>query len=130
MSLLYKIFSILSSDSYSKNIPSVLLNALSYIDANIASPTLCNTEISKNANISEVYLRKLFSDNLLISVNRYIQDKRIAKAKRLLSETSLSISEISENCGYSSVHYFCNSFKCKTGDTATQYRNKNFLISP
>ncbi len=47
---------------------------------------------------------------------------RIELAKRLLTETSLSISEITERCGYSTESYFMKQFKKLTGTTPTLYR--------
>ena len=47
---------------------------------------------------------------------------RIELAKRLLTETELSISEITERCGYSTESYFMKQFKKLTGTTPTLYR--------
>ncbi|MBQ8923100.1 MAG: substrate-binding domain-containing protein [Oscillospiraceae bacterium] len=49
---------------------------------------------------------------------------RIDAAKRLLTETSLPLSEISEACGYSAESYFMKQFKRITGLTPTEYRKK------
>ena len=125
LSILYRIFSLLISSYDSKKIPLPLSRALKYIDTNISCPELSNTLIAENTAISEVYLRKLFSNNLSMSVNQYIQNKRTENAKLFLTQTSMSITEIAEKCGYSCIYYFCNSFKRKTGHTPTQYRNDN-----
>ncbi|MBQ8960442.1 MAG: substrate-binding domain-containing protein [Ruminococcus sp.] len=54
---------------------------------------------------------------------------RIEKAKRLLAETSLSIAEVAESCGYSSESYFMKQFKKLTGMTPTEFRkNKEPLF--
>lgn len=125
LSSLYKMFYILSNDSSRESLPLLLLNALDYIDRNIDAVTLSNIQIAEHLHISEVYLRKLFSANLNLSVNKYIQKKRIDKAITLLLETSLSITEISEMCGFSCIYYFSNFFKRQTGYTPTQYRYNN-----
>lgn len=125
LSSLYKMFYILTNDSFQKSLPVSLNNALDYIDKNINVITLSNTQIAEHLHISEVYLRKLFSANLNLSVNKYIQKKRIDKAMTLLLETSFSITEISEMCGFSCIYYFSNSFKRQTGYTPTQYRYNN-----
>ena len=125
LSSLYKIFSVLIASDLQKEISPHLGKAIAYIENNISSPSLSNAEIAEGAGISEVYLRKLFSRNLSISPNSYIQNSRIEKAKLLLSETELPITEISEKCGYSCIYYFCTSFKKSTGFTPTEYRNNN-----
>lgn len=122
MSLIYKIFEVLIRDNLKNTIPAPLGKALSFINSNLNSDKLCNTYIAEYVGISEVYLRKLFSKYMSVSVNRYIQNMRMENAKKLLCETSLSISEIAENCGYSCIYYFCRSFKKKTNYTPTQYR--------
>ena len=124
---LYKILSMLTGDSVRNAIPPVLHNAVSYMERNIHSPKLSNTQIAGHVGISEVYLRKLFKTHLSVSVNQYIQRLRIEKAKKLLSETSESITEISEECGFSCIYYFCRYFKSNTGSTPTKYRTENFL---
>lgn len=124
-SSLYKIFSELARTSSKNLLPAVLEKALDFIDDNIDSPSLCNTQIAEHLKISEVYLRKLFSQKLKISTNTYIQTRRIEKAKMLLCETALSITEISGKCGYSCIYYFCNTFRRLNGCTPTEFRNKN-----
>lgn len=125
LSSMYKIISSLINNSLEKKMPHPLIDALKYIDDNIDCTTLSNTQVAKYAGISEVYLRKLFSRYISDSVNSYIQNKRMEKAKNLLIETALSITEISEKCGYSCIYYFCNAFKNKIGCTPTQYRMNN-----
>lgn len=125
LSSLYKMFSVLTNSFDKKRMPSALSSALRYIDDSIHCPDLCNTQIAESIGISEVYLRKLFSNNLSVTVNQYIQNKRIENAKMLLVETPWHITEISEKCGFSCIYYFCSSFKRKTGYTPTQYRNNN-----
>ena len=125
MSLLYKIFSLIENNASGNIFPPYLVKAVEYIESNLSSPELSNTEIAENIGISEVYLRKLFSKNISLSVNRYIQNKRIEKAERLLKETLFSVTEISELCGYSCIYYFCRIFKEQTGYTPTKYRNEN-----
>ena len=124
-SSLYKMFSELARISNKSLPPDVLQKALDFIDDNIASPSLCNTQIAEHLKISEVYLRKLFSQKLKISANSYLQTRRIEKAKMLLTETPLSITDVSLECGYSCIYYFCNNFKKFVGCTPTEFRNKN-----
>ena len=125
LSSLYKIFSMLISAQNLKKTPPILDGALTYIDNNITSSALSNTQIAQSIGISEVYLRKLFSNNLSTTVNQYIQNKRIEKSMILLTKTSMTVTEISENCGYANIYYFCRSFKTKTGMTPTEFRNRN-----
>jgi AraC family transcriptional regulator len=122
LSSLYGIFASLVSNFKKDRIPSVLEKALGYINDNIASAELTNSSVARSVGISEVYLRKLFAKHLSVPVGEYVIDARIKRAKSLLSETNLTVTEISEWCGYSSVYYFCSAFKSRVGYTPTAYR--------
>ena len=49
----------------------------------------------------------------------------LTQAKNLLSDTRLSVSNISEICGYSDQYYFSRLFKRYTGVTPTEYRSRS-----
>jgi AraC-like DNA-binding protein len=51
----------------------------------------------------------------------YINTLRIREAKSCLRQGKLSITEISDILGFSSVHYFCRLFKQQTGRSPTEY---------
>ena len=50
---------------------------------------------------------------------------RISRARQFLTFTSQSIGEISEKCGFDSIHYFSNTFKKILGCSPSAYRKKN-----
>ena len=52
----------------------------------------------------------------------YVLKTRIAAAKGLLLSGTLSVNEISERCGFSSISYFSQKFKEETGVTASEFR--------
>ncbi len=51
----------------------------------------------------------------------YINGLRIKEAKRLLRDKELSITQISEKLGFSSIHYFCRFFKKTMGQAPKEY---------
>lgn len=53
---------------------------------------------------------------------------RLDMAKQLISQTNESVTNISEQCGFSNVYHFCRIFKEKTGYTPLNYRNTHRLI--
>jgi len=99
--------------------------AIRYIKMNYRNPNLSNETISKECNISEVYLRKLFKKHLKTTPKQYISEIRLQKAKQLLSDGVFKITSISEECGFPSSYNFCRFFKEKTGLTPTEYMKKN-----
>ena len=54
--------------------------------------------------------------------NEYITKMRMERATELVTDSSLSFTEISERVGYSTASYFSSAFKQYTGMTPTQYR--------
>jgi len=56
------------------------------------------------------------------SVINYLIDYRLNKAKELLVENRLSLSEIAECTGFSDSNYFSRQFKKRTGVTPLKYR--------
>ncbi len=122
-SVFYELLSKVSSSRQQKH---TLLEAVfQYIEKNISDPELSNEKLAKQIGISEVYLRKLFVTHCKTTPKQYVLDIRIKKSKQLLVDTSSSVAEIAEECGFSSVYHFCRSFKQRTGKTPTQYATAN-----
>ena len=61
------------------------------------------------------------------TVNRYIIEFRINKAKELLHQKDLKLVEIAEKLGFNDANYFAKTFKKITGITPTQYK-ENYLL--
>ncbi len=120
---LYALFDEVFSENVKKH--GALASAIKYVDEHLESPELSNTEIANHLGISEVYLRKLFLSHCGTTPRQYILDLRLRKAKELLVDTPLSVCEIAEECGFSSVYHFCRTFKGREGQTPTQYAAAN-----
>ena len=97
--------------------------AISYIENNLAEPTLSQTIIAKNAGISISYLKKLFRQELQTSPMKFVQQARMRKALQLLRNQYMFINEISEACGYPNPNYFSRLFKQIHHKTPTAFRN-------
>lgn len=96
-----------------------------YLEENLSDPSLSNIRLAQQMGISEVYLRKLFTTYYKTTPKQYILDLRLRKAKQLLVDTNLTVTEIAGECGFSSLYHFCRSFKQKTGITPTEYARRN-----
>lgn len=82
-------------------------------------------ELSNNFFLSKSYLSSLFKKATGSGVVEYLQHIRIERACELLTNTTLSITEISTQVGYTDYRFFNKSFKKITGVTAHEYRKKN-----
>lgn len=68
------------------------------------------------------YLSDLFSKEEGITIERYFILQRMEKVKELMAYEQLSLSEISYETGFSSVHHLSAQFKKITGQTPSQYK--------
>ena len=82
-------------------------------------------ELSNNFFLSKSYLSSLFKKATGSGVVEYLQHIRIERACELLTNTTLSITEISTQVGYTDYRFFNKSFKKITGVTDHEYRKKN-----
>ena len=95
---------------------------LSYIDEHCYDPELSLQMISEHFKVSSKYLSLLCKKRYNVTYLQYIQDKRIRKASRLLSEKKYSLSEIAEMCGYANQLTFRRNFKNVMGINPSDYR--------
>jgi AraC family transcriptional regulator len=79
-------------------------------------------EIASAAYLSEYHFARLFKQITGVTPHVYLANLRLEHARRLLSETSLSISEIATRVGYQSQSHFTKIFKSITGVTPRLYR--------
>ncbi len=85
--------------------------------------------LAPQAGLSERSLHRKFSNSTGHSINRYVQELRVEKAKGFLELTALSVSEICWRVGYQDVSAFSRLFKSISGLTPGEYRHR-FKINP
>ena len=79
--------------------------------------------ITHEFGISKSKLYQVCNTYLGCGIAEYVHSLRIEHAKRLLSETTVPITEVAGECGFSDYNYFCRVFKKETGIPAKKYRN-------
>ena len=100
-----------------------IVRAGEYIDRNYLKPG-CIEEAAENAKITRRRFNDLFKNHFGITPNRYIVKLKTEYAKQLLAVGELSVSEISELCGFADIYYFSKVFKSETGLSPSEYRIK------
>lgn len=78
--------------------------------------------LAERVYLTPHYLSSIFIQEKGIGISKYIKTLRMEKARELLRDTNMKINEISEKVGYSSLSYFCRSFRNEYGVTPEQYR--------
>ncbi|MCF2870513.1 helix-turn-helix domain-containing protein [Octadecabacter sp. G9-8] len=84
--------------------------------------------LAKRAGISTRSLQRKFSNATGYSLNQYVQELRVEKAKGLLELTSLPVSEICWKVGYQDVSAFSRLFKSTSGLSARDYRRRFQIV--
>jgi AraC-like DNA-binding protein len=80
------------------------------------------TEIAKSVNLSANYLSEKFKEVTGVNFVRYVGQTRTAKARDLLRNSNLRISEIAFAVGFQSLSQFNRVFKKLTRKSPTQFR--------
>jgi YesN/AraC family two-component response regulator len=93
-----------------------------YLDTNYGSKITLEF-IASNYFINPSYCSYLFKLKTGESFNDYLTRIRMAKAMNFLSESKMSIEEITKEVGYRNPKYFFRIFKQYNGLTPTEYRN-------
>ena len=81
-------------------------------------------DAAEYVGLTEKYLCKLFKSELGISPMEYLSRFRVDRSARLLTTTSLSITEIAAAVGFSDQTYFSRFFRQRTGCSPSKYREK------
>lgn len=98
--------------------------ALLYIDDNIADAT--TESIANHLHLSTKQLARTLKTALSMTTQEVIVDRRIKKAKKLMQDLDISLSEIAEMVGFHSLQHFSKTFRKIEGTTATYYRQQLF----
>ena len=112
----------LISPMYDENIPDRIKEVARFMEQNI-SENLTVAHIAKRFSLSESALKKMFSTDVGCGVTDFFNNMKIEKAKQFIRENDKNFTQISEEIGFNSIHYFSRLFKKKTGMTPTEYRS-------
>ena len=99
-----------------------MLECEQYISTHLDNVSVEN--LCKQFKLSRTTLYDIFRNKTGQGVATFIRNKQLDEAKRLLSETNLSIAEISSKCGFTDYNYFSRVFKKKFGYSARYLSKK------
>lgn len=102
---------------------SLVYQAKLFIQDNLSQP-LKLSDVAQHLHISSRHLSRLFLAELGQSCASYIRKERVRKAGILLSETGLSIKDISRQTGFDTVHYFTSVFSAEMGLPPAKFKQK------
>lgn len=85
--------------------------------------------LAEQVYLSAGYLSAVFKEETGMNLNRFIREVRMNKAKEMLGDTNMKITQIAKAVGFSNTSYFCRSFReffgnspesCRRGDMNDQ----------
>ncbi len=94
------------------------------IEAQIDRPELSAEEVAKSIGVSRSNLYRKLSALTGMSFNIYLRTIRLNKAKVLLKDGSLNISEVAYQVGFANHSYFSKHFSKQFGQSPSQMREK------
>ncbi len=96
-------------------------DVLNYIERNLHKGVTLE-DAADFARISPCYLSRLFRREMSTTFISYITAQRIERAKTLLRESDLPISNVSLDLSFNDANYFCKAFKKEVGVSPSEYR--------
>lgn len=96
--------------------------AIAYVEAHLGEPVTMR-EIAELLHLNSSYFSVLFKEQMGINFSEYLTRKRVQRAKELLVQTALPISEIAEKVGYQTDKYFIKVFKSLEAISPSKYRH-------
>lgn len=82
-------------------------------------------EVCYETGMSRTYFHRLYMQAFGVSFRQDVIQSRLLYASQLLTDTDMSVSEISEKCGYESDSYFMRQFRQHKGCTPSQFRKNS-----
>lgn len=98
----------------------IVIELLQEIRQNYASFVL--HDFAQRKHVSSAYLSKVVKEATGKNCTALLQERRIERAKRMLTETDLSVMEVCAAVGYSNSSYFYRIFEAAEGMSPSEWR--------
>lgn len=112
-----------NSDSPRSEDEQLISNVLSYLIAHYQED-LHVDDLLELFPVSRSRLFNLFKETTGSTMKQFLSDYRLNKAKRLLGETDLPVTEVAAATGFGDISHFFSVFKKGTARTPKQYRKE------
>ncbi|WP_213805462.1 DNA-binding transcriptional regulator [Granulicella sp. dw_53] len=106
----------------------MVANAVRFIRKN-ADKGINVEDVLRQLGVSRTTLQEHFRNALGSSIHDLIVSTRLSRVKQLLSETDLTLAEVSMRCGFRHVEYMSGLMRQHTGSTPGQFRREHGLAN-
>lgn len=107
-------------------LPVELCAAMEFAREHLREP-IRNGDLAQIAGLSEASLVRRFRKHLHCSPSAWLNEQRIEKACRLLSQGSEPMAQIAIRCGFCDPYHFSKTFKKAMACTPSEYRKKHWV---
>ncbi len=128
MVVLEQVLDVTDDKTESKFKAKIVRATMGYISSNLNNKLKVD-EVAQEMGFSPQHLNRLFIDEVGITACEYITKTKLQEAKRLLTETDMSISKISDKLNYWDSTHFAKTFRKMTGVTPSEFRKNTSLQS-
>lgn len=104
----------------------IIMESEKYISDNTDTVTV--KSLYTHLNISRTTLYETFKEQTGLGVTEFIRNKQFEKAKQLLKETALPVSDIAAKCGFNDYNYFGRVFKKRYGTSPKAMRKSQGIL--
>jgi AraC family transcriptional regulator len=107
--------------------PHRLRKAIGLIDNHLAEEEegrVALRTVAEDVGMSYFHFSRAFKQSMGMSPTNYIGERRIERAKKLIEETDLPISEVALRSGFSSQSHFTTFFRRLAGVTPRSFRKR------
>jgi AraC family transcriptional regulator len=104
--------------------PRKLRKAIEFINSNLDEEQAVGlAAVADEVQMSYSHFARAFKQSMGVSPNVYMTEQRIARAKKLLSETDLRIADIALQTGFASQSHFTSTFRKLVWTTPKAFRD-------
>ena len=100
---------------------------IAVVEQNLSNADLNANEIAAKLGLSRVQLYRKVKALVGYSVNDYVVNVRLKKARHLILHTDMNISEIAYEVGFASPAYFSTTFKNHFKVTPSEFKSSNLI---
>lgn len=98
--------------------------AVAYIEEHLDNEELSIVSVAEHVYLNSVYFGRVFKNTFHMTFKKYLMQRRMEKARRLLEDGKTSIGNICEQVGISNPSYFSHLFKEYTGKLPSEYKKE------
>lgn len=121
--LIHLIASVYDSESKTEDSKSIVSTIKDYIDEHLGD-NIRKEDLTELLHLNEDYLTRIFKKETGKSIKSYIIEQKMLAARELLQTTSLSVSSVAIQMGYSNFSHFAASYKKEFGITPAEEKKK------